>query len=85
VKIYVAAVEALINKWDETLPMINKSKHPEKGEYKGRKKGRTHIQEDKRTTKRGQTTKEHRVHKPPPLIISISNNEKGGPLKGRLA
>jgi hypothetical protein len=74
-------VEALINKCDETLPTINKSKHPKKGEYKGRKKGRTHIQEDKRSTKKGQTTKEHPVHKPPTLIRSISNNERGGPPK----
>jgi uncharacterized protein with von Willebrand factor type A (vWA) domain len=34
VKIYVAAVKALINKWNETLQMINKSKHPKKGEEK---------------------------------------------------
>jgi hypothetical protein len=34
---------------DETLPIINKSKHPKKGEYK-EEYGRTHVQEDKRTT-----------------------------------
>jgi hypothetical protein len=35
---------------DETLPIINKSKQPPKrGEYK-EQNGRTHIQEDKRTT-----------------------------------
>jgi preprotein translocase subunit Sss1 len=33
-KIYVAAVQALINKCDETLLIINKSKHPKKEEYK---------------------------------------------------
>jgi hypothetical protein len=38
VKIYV--VEALINKCDETLPIINKSEHPRKGEYNGREKGK---------------------------------------------
>jgi hypothetical protein len=37
---------------DETLPIINKSKHPKKGEYK-EQNGRTHVQEDKRTAKRG--------------------------------
>jgi hypothetical protein len=34
---------------DETLPIINKSKHPKKGEYT-EQNGRTHMQEDKRTT-----------------------------------
>jgi hypothetical protein len=36
---------------DETMPIINKSKHPKKrkGEYK-EQNGRTHVQEDKRTT-----------------------------------
>jgi hypothetical protein len=34
---------------DETLPIINKPKHPKKGEYKVQN-GRTLIQEDERTT-----------------------------------
>jgi len=34
---------------DETLPIINKPKHPKKGEYK-EQNGRTRVQEDKRTT-----------------------------------
>jgi hypothetical protein len=34
------------------VPIINKSKHPKKGEYK-EQNGKTHIQEDKRTTKEG--------------------------------
>jgi hypothetical protein len=34
---------------NETLPIINKPKHPKKGEYK-EQNGRTHVQEDKRTT-----------------------------------
>jgi hypothetical protein len=58
--------------YDETLPIINKSKHPKKGGNTREKKGRTHVQEDKRTTKRGQTTREHQVPKPPPDTRSIS-------------
>jgi hypothetical protein len=35
---------------DETLPIINNSKHPQKkGEYK-EQNGKTHIQENKRIT-----------------------------------
>jgi hypothetical protein len=35
---------------DETLPIINKPKHPKKmGEYK-EQNGSNHVQEDKRTT-----------------------------------
>jgi hypothetical protein len=34
---------------DETLPIKNKPKHPKKREYK-EQNGRTHVQEDKRTT-----------------------------------
>ncbi len=42
--------------WDikaETLPVINKPKHPKKGEYK-EQNGRTHVQEDKRTNLEGE-------------------------------
>jgi len=35
-----------IKKDDETLPIINKPKHPKKGEYKEQNE-RTHVQEDK--------------------------------------
>jgi len=66
---------------DETLPIINKSKHPKNGEYKGKRKRRTHIQEDKRTTKRGQTIGEHQVPERPHVARSISTNERGGPLE----
>jgi hypothetical protein len=38
---------------DETLPIINKSKHPKEGEQNGR----THVQEDKRTTYEGEPQK----------------------------
>jgi len=34
---------------DETLPIIHKSKYPKKGEYK-EQKGKTHVQEDIKTT-----------------------------------
>jgi len=37
------------NQNDETLPIINKPKHLEKGGYK-EQNGRTQVQEDKRTT-----------------------------------
>jgi len=37
---------------DETLPIKNKPKHSKKGEYK-EQNGRTHVQEDKRTTEEG--------------------------------
>jgi hypothetical protein len=40
----------------ETLSIINKSKHPKKGKYK-EKNGRTHVQEDKRTTYEGESQK----------------------------
>jgi hypothetical protein len=35
--------------FNETLQIINKPKHPKEGEYK-EQNGRTHAQEDKRTT-----------------------------------
>jgi hypothetical protein len=65
---------------DETLPIINKSKHLEKGEYK-EQNGRTDVQEDKRTAKRGQTTKKHQVLKLFFVVKSISNKERGRPLE----
>jgi hypothetical protein len=34
---------------DETLPIINEPKHPKRREHK-EQNGRTHVQEDKRTT-----------------------------------
>jgi hypothetical protein len=39
---------------DETVPIINKPKHPKKVEYK-EQNGRTHFQEDKKTTEEGRT------------------------------
>jgi hypothetical protein len=54
----------------ETLSIINKSKHPKKGKYK-EQNGRTHIQEDKRTTYEGKPQREHQVPGPPPVMRSI--------------
>ncbi len=51
----------------ETLPIINKPKHPKKGEY-NEQNGRIHVQEDKRTTKEDEPQREHQV--PQPLILS---------------
>jgi hypothetical protein len=48
---------------DETLPIINKPKHPIKGEYK-EQNGWTHVQDDKRTTQEGEPQSEHQVPKP---------------------
>jgi hypothetical protein len=45
----VVSLSTLAQIFDETLPIINKSRHPKKGEYKEQNE-RTHIQEDKRTT-----------------------------------
>ncbi len=62
------------------MPIINKPKHPKKGEHK-EQKGRSHIQEDKRTTQEGKPQKEHQLPEPPPITRSISNKERGGPLE----
>jgi hypothetical protein len=45
--IWIERNELVFN--DETLPIKNKTKHPKKGEYK-EQSGRSHVQEDKRTT-----------------------------------
>jgi hypothetical protein len=63
---------------DETLPIINKPKHPKKNEYK-EQNGRTHIQENKRTTQEGEPQREHKVPKPLLIARSISNKERGRP------
>jgi hypothetical protein len=64
----------------ETLPIINKPKHPKKGEHKEQKR-RSQIQEDKRTTQEGKPQKEHQLPEPLPIARSISNKERGGPLE----
>jgi hypothetical protein len=48
------------------------------GEYK-EQNGRTHVQEDKRTTQEGEPQREHEVLEPPLVIRSISNRKRGGP------
>jgi hypothetical protein len=65
---------------DETLPIKYKPKHPGKGEYK-EQNGRTHVQEDKKTTKEGEPQGEHQVLEPLPVMRSISNKERGRPLE----
>jgi hypothetical protein len=64
--------------FDETLPNINKSKHPKTRGIQGIKRKDPCP---RRTTKRGQTTKDRRVPEPPPVATSISNNKRGGPLE----
>jgi hypothetical protein len=64
--------------FDETLPTINKSKHPKRGEIEGIK---TKDPCPRRTTKRGQTTRECQVPEPPPVAGSISNNKRRGPFE----
>jgi hypothetical protein len=70
--------------FDETLPIINKSKHPKKGEYKG-KKGKDPRPRKQKNHQMKATTREHQV--PEPLLVtrSISNNERGGPLERMLS
>jgi hypothetical protein len=63
---------------NETLPIINKPKHPKEGEYK-EQNGRIHMQEDKKTTQESKPQKEHQVLEPSPIVRSILNKEKGRP------
>jgi hypothetical protein len=62
--------------YDETLPIIIKSKHPKKGEYK-EKNWRTLSKKTKKTTKEGEPQGEHQVPKPALITRSISNKKKG--------
>ncbi len=43
--------------------------------------GRSHVQENKRTTQEGEPQKEHQVPEPPLVTRSISNKERGRPLE----
>jgi hypothetical protein len=62
------------------------SKHSQKKGGNTRKNGKTHVQEDKRTTKKGEPHKELQVFKPPPVMGRILNKKKGEDLlKGSLA
>jgi hypothetical protein len=65
--------------YDETLLIINKPKHPNKGENK-EQNGKTNVQEDNKTTKEGEPEREYQVPKPPLVTRSISNRERGGAL-----
>jgi hypothetical protein len=60
------------------MPIKYKPKQPKKGEYKEQNR-RTHNQEDKRTTYKGESQGEHQVLEPLPIARSISNEERGGP------
>jgi len=82
-RIEIFLLSLLSKKNDETLPIINKSKHLKKGGKYKEQKGRTHhVQEDNRTIKEGELQREeHQVLKPPPLAISISNKERGDPFE----
>jgi len=64
--------------YNETLPIINKPKHPKKGRNK-EQNGRTHVQEDNKTTKEGKPQRNVKFSNP--LVRSISNRERGGALK----
>ncbi len=57
---------------DETMPIINKLEHSQKGKNK-EQNGSTHVQE--------KSQREHQVPKPPPVMRSILNRERGGPLE----
>jgi hypothetical protein len=64
---------------DETLPIINKSKHPKKeGEYK-EYKARTPSKKTKEPSNDGKPSRNTQVLEPPLFVRSISNNERGGP------
>jgi hypothetical protein len=65
---------------DETLPIINKPKHPMKEDYK-EQNGKTWVQEHKKTTQECEPQKEDQVFEPPPIVRSISNKERGEHLK----
>jgi hypothetical protein len=55
----------------------NKNQSTQKRGNTRNKNGRNRIQEDKRTTKEGESQGEHQVPKPPPIMRSISNKERG--------
>jgi hypothetical protein len=69
---------------DETMLIINKSKHPKKGEYK-KQNGRTHVQKDNKSTKKGKPQREHQVLEPLIVTRNISSKEGRGPLERTLS
>jgi hypothetical protein len=68
------------NNDDETMLLINKSKQPKKREYKEHNE-RTHIQKDKKSTKKIKPQREHQVFEPLLVTRSISNKEREGPFQ----
>jgi hypothetical protein len=75
---------------DETLPIINKPKHPKKGRIQGTKWKDPHPRKwkdpsprnlTKRTIEEGEPQREHQVPKPPLVARCISNKERGEPLQ----
>jgi hypothetical protein len=72
--------KALTNKRrrNETLPIINKPKHPKKGGIQGTK-WQDPCPRRQRTTQDAKPQREHQISKPSLVVISISNRERGGP------
>jgi hypothetical protein len=62
--------------YDETLPIINKSKHPPQKREETRNE--MEVQEDDRATKEGELQREHQVPEPHLVARNISNKERGG-------
>jgi len=70
---------------DETLSIINKSKHPKRGGIQGTKKEKPMSKKTKEPPKEGKTTMEHQVHAPL-LLQEVYQIMKGEELlKGCLA
>jgi len=67
-KVYPATLD------HETLPIINKPKHPKEGNTRNKLEGPTSKQ-IKRTTYEGKPQGQHQVYKPPPVVRSISKKE----------
>jgi hypothetical protein len=66
---------------DETLPIINKPKHPEK-KGGGNARNKMEVSMSKKTkepSERGEPQWEHQVTEPPLVTRSISNKERGEP------
>jgi hypothetical protein len=77
-KIYVAAVEALIDKCDETLRII-------KGGIQRKKRGRDPCPREQKNHQKRPNHQRTSNSLTAPLASSISNNERGGPPKRMLS
>jgi hypothetical protein len=62
---------------DETLPIKNKPKHPRKGNPRNKMEGPT-SKKTKEPPKRANHNSNIKFLKPPPIVRSISNKERGG-------